>query len=196
MADFGKWLRRMEGTLLHLYFRSVVATARYTIIGEENLQAALEDSRPILWGCWHGLNMAFMQYGARHFDPAQFTVIIVGDERGEVLAELGRRIGSEPTAVDMEGNPVASGRAVLTLIKKMRKGQQTLICPDGPDGPAFSTKDGIFFLAQKAQANIIPWGCWTTQAYVRKRWDHFLVPLPYARITVVIGKPHSGEQKR
>ena len=133
--------------------------------------------------------MPFIFYGFKFHDPASFTAVIVGDERGDVLGELSSRLGAETIGIDMQGNPVASGRKLLNVIKKLKQGQQSFLCPDGPDGPAYVPKDGVFFMAEKARANIVPWGCWSKQAYLRKRWDHFLVPYPFARITITFGEP-------
>ena len=180
---------RFEGMMLFCYYYLVYRTSRYEVIGEENLKEVLASDRPQLWSSWHGLNLVFLMYGNKFFDSSEWVVIVVGDDRGDVLAELGRRIGSEPVEIDMAGNPVASGRKLLSLIKKLKGGKHTFLCPDGPDGPADVPKDGIFYIARKSNAQIIPWGAWSKQAYVRKRWDHFLVPFPFAHISVVIGKP-------
>ena len=132
--------------------------------------------------------MPFVAFGDRYLPNEAFAAIRVGDERGDVLGAYAERLGSRTYRVNMEGNPFAAGRAVLQVIREMKAGKQSLIAPDGPDGPAFVPKRGVTFLARKAEAAVLPVGVWTRQAYALNRWDNYLVPFPFARIHVVLGK--------
>ena len=189
MSNSSDFWHRLEGTFLYYYYRLVMATARFEVEGLDNLAQVQASGRPIIWGLWHGINMPYMLYAASHFPPESFSVVMVGDERGDILGQLAAWLGGEVIGIDMKGNPVESGRKLLNVIKRLKAGQQTFLCPDGPDGPAYQPKDGVFFMAQKAGATILPWGGWSRQAYQMKRWDHYLVPYPFARIHIVIGEP-------
>lgn len=188
-ANPGRVWRRLEGTALFSYSRLVAFTSRYRAEGWQNLHAAQATGRPLLWALWHGQVMPFVAFGDRYLPNEQFVAIRVGDERGDVLGAYADRLGSRTYRVDMEGNPFAAGRAVLRVIREMKGGKQSLIAPDGPDGPAFVPKRGITFLARKAEAAVLPVGVWTRQAYQLNRWDNYLVPLPFARIHVTLGEP-------
>lgn len=187
--DWGQWWRRVQGTALFSYSRLVAFSSRYRIEGWRHLQTAQNSGRPVLWAMWHGQLMPFIAFGDRHLPNEEFTAIRVGDERGDVLGAYGDRLGTRTYRVDMSGNPFAAGRSVLKVIRAMKAGQQSAIAPDGPDGPAYVPKRGVTFLARKAEAAILPVGVWTRQAYQLNRWDHYLVPLPFARIHVVLGEP-------
>lgn len=181
--------RTIEGEFVYLYHWLTTFTARWQIEGEANLAAARAHGRPILFTAWHGQVALFLMYGHRFFDPAKFTLIIVGDERTDILGRLGSRIGSQHHSVDMQGNPMAAGRATLRVIKAMKQGQNSFIAPDGPDGPAYEPRAGVIYLAKKAAATILPLGIWARPAYQRQRWDHYIVPFPFARAQMVIGDP-------
>lgn len=189
MAKPGLWWRKLQGNLLFLYFKFVSITSQYRVEGEENLAEARQSHHPLLWTFWHGQAMPFMSYSDHILDGQTFSVITVGDERGDTLTTLGDRIGAEVYPVDMKGGSFASGRALLNVIQAMKRGKQSLIAPDGPDGPAYVPKQGLLYLARKAHAVILPTGIWTYQAYLVRRWDSYQVPLPFAKINVVIGKP-------
>lgn len=189
MAKPGLWWRKLQGNLLFLYFKFVSITSHYRVEGEENLVEARQSHHPLLWTFWHGQAMPFMSYSDHILDGQTFSVITVGDERGDTLTTLGDRIGAEVYPVDMKGGSFASGRALLNVIKAMKTGKQSLIAPDGPDGPAYVPKQGLLYLARKAHAVILPTGIWTYQAYLVRRWDSYQVPFPFAKINVVIGKP-------
>ncbi len=192
--DIGTRWRQFEGKALYTYHRFITRTARWHFIGQANLTQARASGRPVLWTMWHGQVMPFIMYGDRFEDASRFSIITVGDERGDSLMSLGEQIGAKMHAVDMQGNPVAAGRAVLRVIRAMNKGYDTMLAPDGPDGPAYEPKRGVAVLAQKSAAAIVPIGAWTRQAYQRKRWDGYLIPGPFARIHVAFGRPIYAEE--
>jgi hypothetical protein len=187
-----RW-RQLEGRALYAYHRLITRTSRWHFIGKANLAQARSSGRPVLWTMWHNQVMPFMMYGDRFEDASRFSIITVGDERGDTLMSLGEKIGAKMHAVDMQGSPVTAGRAVLRVIRAMNKGCDTMLAPDGPDGPAYQPKRGVAVLAQKSTAAIVPIGAWTRQAYQRKRWDSYLIPGPFARIHVVFGAPILAE---
>ena len=175
--------------MLAYYAKLVQRTSRMILEGEAHLQAALASDRPVLLTLWHGMLYPTIMWGLTVFDPKDFLIIAVGDKRGDVLGGLSDTMGSSMEYVDMSGNPVAGGRAVLNVINALKAGKTSLIMPDGPDGPAFQPKEGVFFMARKAQALVLPIGVWARPAYQMKRWDRYLVPLPFSRFSVVVGKP-------
>jgi lysophospholipid acyltransferase (LPLAT)-like uncharacterized protein len=131
--------------------------------------------------------MQYYMYGVRMEDRRSFVLVVVGDERHHVLDFLAKRLGAETFAADMQGSPFAAGRAVLKVIQAMKKGKQSFIAPDGPDGPPFVAKPGVATIARKAMAAVLPVGMWTRHAYQLHRWDRYIVPLPFAHIHMVVG---------
>lgn len=190
MGQLTDWWNHLQARAYFSYFQLVNLTARFRVEGKEHWLAAKASGRPILWSFWHGQLHPFMHYGYKFLDRSSFVVITVGDERSGVLNRMASYLGTAGAyAVDMQGNPMASGRSVLRVIKAMKQGRQSAIAPDGPDGPADVPKQGISFLARKAAAAILPVGGWTRQAIELDRWDRYLVALPFARFHLVIGEP-------
>jgi len=195
MSGIASTWSAIQGYGLFLYGRSLSATGRYNVEGWEYLEQARQSDRPILWSLWHGQMMPFMAFADRFLNPREFVAVTVGDERGDTLSAFSSRLGGTPVRVDMGGHPFAAGRAVLRVIKAMQEGSQSVIAPDGPDGPAFVPKAGVAFLARKARATLLPVGIWTRQAIHLRRWDRYLLPFPYARIHVVLGRPIQVERE-
>lgn len=191
------WWPRLLGDGLYTYFSVVSPTLRWRVQGEHHLAAARASGRPLLWSTWHGQGMGFLLYGRRHLpDHNRFVLIIVGDKRGAILARFGERLGGTTYAVDMSGNPVAAGRAVLRVVRALQAGHPSFIAPDGPDGPPFVPRPGVAYLARKAGAAVIPFGVATRHAVELPRWDRYLLPLPGARLHAVIGAPlHHGRDE-
>jgi lysophospholipid acyltransferase (LPLAT)-like uncharacterized protein len=196
MKGTNRWWRYFQGNALFVYFRLITRTARWNMEGRENIAAARASGRPLLWTFWHGQAMPFVQYADRFEDNKSFIAILVGDDRWDVLSTLSARLQADRSyAVDMGGNPVAAGRAVLNAIKAMRLGKQLVLAPDGPDGPPYVAKEGVGYLARKAAAAVLPVGAWTRQAFQMRRWDRYLVPLPFARVHLSFGRPILADPK-
>lgn len=181
---------RLQGQALALYHFLLARTVRWRIDGKANLSLARASKRPLLWAFWHEQISIFVTYGHRFIGGDQFALVTLGgDPRGDILSAFAKALGADPYAVDMQGNPMAAGRSVLHIIQAMKAGKQSLLAPDGPDGPAFQPKAGVAYLARKAEAAVIPVGGFTNGGYHLKRWDRYLVPFPFARLRLVFGKP-------
>ncbi len=187
--------QKIQGEFLFAYTYLVARTVRWKIEGKASLTQAKSNNRPLLWCFWHGQLTPFFAYGNRFEGGHSFALLIVGDERHNILNVLANKFGAITFKADMQGNPVASGRAVLRVIQAMKSGQQSLIAPDGPDGPPFVAKPGVALIARKASAAVLPVGLWTRYAYQLRRWDRYLVPFPFARIHMAIGKPIIAKPK-
>ncbi len=180
----------LQGKALALYHRLLARTVRWQLEGQANLSQARASGRPLLWLFWHEQVSFFVTYGQRFLGGDRFTVITLGgDPRGNILSNFAMALGSTPYEVDMQGNPMESGRKVLRIIQAMKSGQETLLAPDGPDGPAFVAKAGASFLARKAEAVIVPFAGFTKAGYALRRWDRYLVPFPFARLRIRFGEP-------
>ena len=85
---------------------------------------------------------------------------------------------------------MSQGRQLVKLVRLVMDGNHLLIAPDGPGGPAYKAKPGFTYTAQKAKAIILPVGSYCRNAYVVPRWDQYVVPYPFSRVSIHIGKPY------
>jgi lysophospholipid acyltransferase (LPLAT)-like uncharacterized protein len=181
---------QFEGNALAIYHRLLARTVRWQINGQANISKARASKRPLLWLFWHEQVSIFAAYAIRFIGGSQFTIVTLGgDPRGNILSAFATALGGTPYGVDMKGNPMAAGRSVLRIIEAMKGGKESFLAPDGPDGPAFTPKAGASFLARKAEAAVIPVGGFTNASFALHRWDHYLVPFPFARLHLVFGEP-------
>jgi lysophospholipid acyltransferase (LPLAT)-like uncharacterized protein len=68
-----------------------------------------------------------------------------------------------------------------------------VITPDGPLGPAYELGPGIIFLAQKSGAAVLPMNLEFSHCWRLGSWDRFIVPRPFGKVRVLVGKPHRIE---
>lgn len=195
MTDTTTWWQRTQGNALYYYSRLLSKSCNINIEGQHHWEEILTAKRPVLWSFWHQQLVPFISFGDLYFDKPNYIMVTVGGARGGILNTYARRMGTNPHSVDMEGNPVKSGRTLVKIIKALRSGKHSFLAPDGPDGPAYQPKKGVSFLARKSRAAILPFGAWSTSAYQLKRWDRYIMPFPRTRIQIVIGKPIFTEPK-
>ena len=75
------------------------------------------------------------------------------------------------------------------MLSRAVEGYDLGITPDGPTGPAHSVKRGVFFLAEKSGASIVPVGVAASRARHLSSWDSFMIPMPFSRVVVAYGEP-------
>jgi lysophospholipid acyltransferase (LPLAT)-like uncharacterized protein len=181
--------QRLQGQGLAAYAGLVGRTARYQIEGLEHLERAQAAGRPLIVAAWHGMTMMLFGFLAAHQDLNQYLGIVPDDPRGAVLTTWIRRAGGDTFTISMEATSMVAGRRLLALIRQMKQGKHLCLNPDGPGGPTHEPKKGVVFIARKTEALIIPTGAYTATGYRIPRWDRYTVPLPFSRITVVLGEP-------
>jgi len=190
MASLSEQSLAFQGSALAFYHRILARTVRWQIEGQAHVTKAKASGRPLLWLFWHEQLSVFVTYAVRFVGGERFTIVTLGgDPRGDILSRFASTLGATPYGVDMQGNPMEAGRKVLRIIEALKGGKDSFMAPDGPDGPAFTPKAGASFLARKAEAAIIPVGGFTNLGYAMHRWDHYLIPLPLARLHLVFGEP-------
>ena len=181
---------RLYGTVLYLVARLTSKTARFQVSGSQYFQAALSGERPTILTAWHGMTMMLAGFLLNQRDISEVVLIIPGDRRGPVLDVFARKLGATPFPMDLSGDAsLSAARKLAQLVRLIKAGHHGYITPDGPDGPAHVVKPGVVYLARKAQATILPVGAYTRHGYRQPRWDRYVVPYPFCRISVCFGPP-------
>ncbi|MCA9939206.1 MAG: hypothetical protein KC418_11210 [Anaerolineales bacterium] len=184
------WLNQLEGTALALEARLVHRTARYLVQGNDNWQAAQRDPRPVILAAWHGMTMMLAGYFLQQYDMSRLVLMMPDDWRGDALNVFAQKLGGKPFPMNLKGDEtLAAARTFARLVRMVKQGHDCYITPDGPDGPAYVIKPGVAYLAQKSKALLLPIGAYTRGGYRLPRWDTYVVPYPFARISLVIGAP-------
>jgi lysophospholipid acyltransferase (LPLAT)-like uncharacterized protein len=83
--------------------------------------------------------------------------------------------------------------AIRQLTEVLASGRDVVITPDGPLGPAYELGPGIIFLAQKSGAAVLPMNLEFSHCWRLGSWDRFIVPRPFGKVRVLVGKPHRIE---
>jgi lysophospholipid acyltransferase (LPLAT)-like uncharacterized protein len=73
-------------------------------------------------------------------------------------------------------------------VRALREGNDVAITPDGPRGPRHKFAPGAAIAANRAKAPIIPTVAHVDRYWQLGTWDGFVIPKPFARITIAYGK--------
>ncbi len=170
-SELGYWIIRWIG-----------ATLRIEVQGEENHHALVQGNERIIYAFWHGRIPA-----ATYFWRNRGIVVMTSQNRdGDYIARMIRRFGYGAA----RGSSSRGGRrALVEMIRELRRGRDAAFTLDGPRGPRYVAKPGAVWLAAKTGAAILPFHCSARRSWVSKSWDLFQVPRPFARVLVLVAPP-------
>ncbi len=181
---------RINGQALYLLAQITRKFSRFQVSGLENLAAAQASGKPLIFSAWHGMTMMLVGKISEWFDTSRIVLLMPDDWRGESLKVFAQKMGAQPYPMNLEQRDnMATARHLVNLVRRVKAGMHCYITPDGPDGPGYVIKPGVAFIAQKAQGLILPFGAYARDGYRLPRWDTYVLPYPFSRISIQIGMP-------
>jgi len=162
--------------------RLLASTWRYRVINEEALTELRAAGGPFVFSIWHGQLLPLLWH-----HRAQGVAILVSEHRdGELIARFAESLGYG--TIRGSSSRGAAG-ALLGLVRALEDGREVGITPDGPRGPACSYAPGAAVAASRAGALILPLAAHADRAWRLSSWDRFMIPRPFARVTLAYGEP-------
>ncbi len=183
-----RFLAGLAGALGPLFVKALGATWRVSVENESIVDEIHLSGRPIVFAFWHGGLMP-LEYVYR---GRGLCVLSSWHRDGEISARLMTGLGYR---VVRGSSSRGSARGLMRMLRMAVEGLDLAITPDGPRGPAGSVKRGIFYLAERSGAALIPVGVGAAPARRLSSWDHFAIPYPFARVDVVYGEPLEWDEK-
>jgi lysophospholipid acyltransferase (LPLAT)-like uncharacterized protein len=162
------------------YLRFVCATCKMTQQGWFGFR---ESGEKVVFGFWHGASYC-MYPQMQHTGTAIITTI---NRRGDFVKGIGEKFGYIPFRLPDDENQ-ASGD-IRRLIKETAN-SHTAVAMDGPLGPYHIPKRFLFTIAYLSKKRIVPLTI-SAKRVIRltKRWDKFIIPLPFSELTVTFHEP-------
>lgn len=112
--------------------------------------------------------------------------IISASVDGDVPARIARDWG----ATVVRGSAKQTNALAMRDIQRaMKDGISIVSAADGPLGPCYEFKPGVVLMARIGGAPLVPMSCAADRAWTLRRWDHFLLPKPFARVALAVGEP-------
>jgi len=166
------------GWLVATLLRVLGATWRVRVAGDDPSQGS-----PVIGALWHrGLFCA-----AHRFRDLGAVIPVSRSRDGDRIVAVLHRLGFGPSP---RGSSSSGAAAVLAgLIRAAHAGHHVGILCDGPRGPARHAKPGVLAAARATGLLIRPLGIAARPSLEFGSWDRALLPLPFARVSIVWGAP-------
>lgn len=174
------WQIGVAAVIGTLAVRLLATTWRIRWRHREYLDDAHRQTGPVIYVLWHGQLLPLL-YTHRKRDIA---VMISEHRDGEIIARVAKSLGFRT----VRGSTFkGAARALLGACREIEDGADVAVTVDGPRGPAHVVAPGSLVISQRTGAPMIPVVASASRAWRFSSWDRFMVPKPFARVTVSYG---------
>ena len=165
-----------------MFLRALASTWRVRWINAAVRNALDEKRLAYIYVLWHGELLPLLW---AHRDRG-VAVMISEHSDGEIIARVAHRLGYRTVRGSTSRG---AARALLAACRELESRVSLAVTPDGPRGPAHSVAPGAAMIAQRTGAPLLPVSATASSAWRLKSWDGFMIPRPFATITVAYGDP-------
>ena len=162
------------------FIRLLGPTLRVSVSYEDGAQKTL-DKRPRVASFWHDCMIPatylFRDMGIRVMSSFSYD--------GEYMGRIIRKFGFVAVKGSSSRNPI---RALLGLRRALEEGWTVAFTLDGPRGPRRQVKPGPAGLARSSGLPMTTFYAAVEKAWVLKSWDRMMIPKPFSRVLVRVGK--------
>lgn len=138
--------------------------------------------QPCVVAFWHG-SMLPIWWAFRGLRP---TAMVSASRDGALLAQLLQDWNYRT----VRGSSSQGGSAALSDLVRAAHDHVVMLTPDGPRGPSQEMKPGAVVAAQRAGVPLLLVAARVSRSKIFDRsWDRFVLPLPFATVTLVIDVP-------
>jgi len=183
LAPLAAWLLR--------FFWFICRVRR--IEGEEHLEALNAGEGAIIPCHWHQRHIFCAYYLIRKLSGKYRIGYLVSPSKdGDLGAMILRRLGVIPIRGSANRTGAQAIRDMYLCLS--RDGVSPVLTPDGSEGPIYKFKPGPVMLAQLSGAPLVPMSYAARSAWTLNSWDRFMIPKPFTRVAIVIGRPRYVEK--
>ncbi|HEY3133359.1 MAG TPA: lysophospholipid acyltransferase family protein [Gemmatimonadaceae bacterium] len=157
-------------------------TWRFRLVNAEAVGRLRAAKTGFIFSLWHGHLLPLLWF---HRD--QGVIVLISEHRdGEVVARAAASLGF---GLIRGSTTRGADRALISIGRELQAGQEVAITPDGPRGPRHKFAPGTLVAAQRAGSYIVPTVVVADRAWHLNSWDRFMIPKPFARVTIAYGTP-------
>lgn len=139
-----------------------------------------------IFGFWHE-DSFFMNLVLKNLakDTAPVDVVVTADTRGDYIEYMLQKCGGK--AIRIPDGYAAFGALKLLMQHSYEQARSLAVALDGPLGPRHEPKKLAFYLSEQKGEDFVGISV-RYSACLRMfwRWDKYVVPLPFSRITVAV----------
>ena len=167
------------GFLLWVFYRLMVWSWRIELHEPERLKELSQNKKAFLLAHFHGDEAPLLFLAGRY----RLSTMISTSKDGELMNVVYSLLGGKAS----RGSSTRGGVSALKgLIELSRQGRPMNISVDGPKGPIYEVKPGVFELSRILKTEIFAGGAYCESAWrFPKAWNKAYFPKPFARVVIV-----------
>ena len=174
---------KIQGSFYHL-IRAYSWTFRLRVENDKPWLDYLKNGGRVLLCCWHQQFFSVI----RHFKTYAIyhpSLMISQSKDGNIISGIAEKSGWHAVRGSSSRD---GGRALREMISHLKHSGLAAHVVDGPRGPAGVIKAGVISLARATEAVVVPVYATSDRAWYFKSWDRFMLPKPFARVTLRFGE--------
>lgn len=162
----------------YIFIILIGKTLKIKFIGNEEVKK----NKNFIYALWHSRQFVLVYFYRRK----NITVMTSLSQDGEYQTRILKKLGYNVVRVDSK-NEI---KGLRELIKLGLQNKDCVFAVDGPLGPIYKVKPGVFYIAQKTEGVIIPITASSKRAKIfHKAWDKYFLPYPFSKSIIIIGNP-------
>ena len=167
------------GIIVFIIYRLISWSWKIQIHEPERLLENIKNKKPYILAHFHG-DEAPLLYLANKYG---LSTMISTSKDGEMMNVIYKLLGGKTSRGSSTRGGVSALKGLIQLIKN---GAGCNIAVDGPRGPIFEVKPGVFELSRLVKADIFAGGAYCESAWAFPRsWNQAYFPKPFAKVVIV-----------
>lgn len=132
---------------------------------------------------WHGDELGILHLLKQY----HVSCIISTSKDGEIMNKAVQLLGAET----VRGSSTRGGtQALKGIIRLKQRGRRPSVAVDGPKGPIYRAKPGVFQISRLTHLPIVPISFYASRYHTfSKAWNKSRLPLPFSKVVIQWGDP-------
>ncbi len=165
--------------LIWVIYRVISLTWRVVLIEPEDLKSRLKNRQPVVFAHWHGDEIVLLSLIGKY----RIATIASTSKDGEMMNTLIHLVGGKTSRGSSTRGAVGALKGLIRLV--VNEGRNCSFAVDGPKGPIYHAKPGVFELSRLAKAPIYSAGVSCDRAWrFEKSWNKTFFPKPFSRVYI------------
>jgi lysophospholipid acyltransferase (LPLAT)-like uncharacterized protein len=175
-------IKKIAPYLLFFVYKVIQLTWRIRIDEGDVVGRLVKDKKSFIIAHWHGDELGILHLLKKY----HVACIISTSKDGDLMNRAVQLLGAET----VRGSSTRGGtQALKGIIRLKKKGRRPSVAVDGPKGPIFQVKSGVFQISKLTQLPIAPISFYASSTFVfKKSWNKSQLPLPFAKVTICFGE--------
>ncbi len=177
------------GFLVWIIYKIISITWRVKIFEPTSLKSELEQNKSVVLAHFHGDELVLISLVKKY----RIATMTSTSKDGEIMNTALKLLGAKTS----RGSSTRGGIGALKgLLRLSKMGHNISFAVDGPKGPLFQIKPGVFELSRLTHTNIYSCGVFCDRAWhFPKSWNKTFFPKPFALIYIYWSGPLSAISK-